>query len=155
MRKTFDERAEAPGKPAFDDGYLPCRQCRSPTLLAMLGQHGGRCLRCFEGYCREGECGAGSFRTLTNADKVAVLQRMRDVTRGFAARNAEDPKRWARVLLERADSGVPVPSSSLAMARRALRTYVGTEPESDTGALAADTQRRVDAFIRDEYVPGL
>jgi len=135
--------------------YLPCLDCQGPTLRAILGQHGGRCIPCYDAYRRSGECGSGeSLRTLTHADKLAILARLQQVTRGFAARNAEDPKRWARTLLERAANGEQIPSEHLRMANRALRTYLGSEPESDT-ALAADMQSRVDTYSRDEYVPGL
>jgi len=57
-RKTFDPDAEVllppHGQPAFvDDGRLPCRWCRMPTLRVTLAQYGARCYPCFEAYCSE------------------------------------------------------------------------------------------------------
>lgn len=101
--------------------YLPCLDCRSPTLLAILGHHGGRCSPCDDAYRRSGPCGSGeSFRTLTHDDKLAILQRLRKTTRSMALGNAEAPRSWARRIIERHEAGEPIPHASLRMARDAL-----------------------------------
>jgi len=113
--------------------YLPCLECRHPTLRAILAQHGGRCTPCYDAYCRSGPCGSGdSMRPLTHADKLAILSRLHGLSRSIAASNAADPKGWARRLIERAEAGEQVSPSSLRMARAALPARPA-QPDIESG----------------------
>lgn len=109
------------GSPRNDDGYRPCVDCRSPTLLATLAQYGARCAPCYDAYCRSGPSGSGEqMRALTRDDKLAILQRLRQTTRMMASGNVADPKAWARRIVERHNEGEAVSHASLVMAREAL-----------------------------------
>jgi hypothetical protein len=140
-----------------DDGYQPCMDCRSPTLRAILGQHGGRCIRCYEDWCRSGPCGSGETkRPLTHDDKMAILAKLRTTLHAMTA-TPRDPKQWARDLIERAERGEHVGYVQHEMACRALgipmvaRTVVGGEPidDDELRRRQREIQRRVEEYRRD------
>jgi hypothetical protein len=143
---------------SIDDGYQPCMDCRSPTLRAILGQHGARCIRCYETWCRSGECGSGETkRPLTRVDKLAIADRVRNFGRDMATRHASDPRGWARDLLERGERGEHVSFVQYEMACNALgidRTprFAGDWGDSDSADIERrkrDTQRAVEEYRRD------
>jgi hypothetical protein len=141
---------------SIDDGYQPCMDCRSPTLRAILAQHGARCIHCYETWCRSGPCGSGETkRPLTRADKLAIGERARNLGRDMAARQADDPKGWARALIERSERGEHVSYVQHEMACRALG--IPKSPRYASSAELADTldgvseRQRAAQWMVDEY----
>jgi hypothetical protein len=113
--------------------YMPCLECRHPTLRAILAQHGGRCTPCYDSYCRSGPCGSGeSMRALTHADKLALLGKLQRLTRATKAGNGDDPRAWARRIIDNAEAGAHVAPSTLRMARAALPSRP-TPPDIESG----------------------
>jgi hypothetical protein len=140
-----------------DDGYQPCMDCRSPTLRAILGQHGARCIRCYEDWCRSGPCGSGETkRPLTHDDKMAILAKLRTTLHAMTA-TPRDPKQWARDLIERAERGEHVGYVQHEMACRALGVdrlprFAGDWGDSDSDDIERRkraTQRAVEEYRRD------
>lgn len=149
--KALDEQRKG-----GDDGYQPCKQCESPTLRAILAQYGSMCVRCYEGWCREGPCGEGDrSRALSHADKQRVLHDMQSLSRNHSARLAVDPRRWARELQRRENAGEQLSSRAQRAAwREALHREPGVgDPSADadsrlrTAELQEAAARQVAAYI--------
>lgn len=93
---------------AIANDYLannqPCNRCKAPTPVEDLMSYGARCRGCYEAYLAEKNPAGWPSRPLTPDERMAVRDRGTKALRMLAEMRT-DPKRWARVLQEREESG--------------------------------------------------